>query len=899
MNTQKEPSSPILLRDINRFSWLITIVWTLLMAGIYAVNVHQHRQVTIQTAAAEARIYFHKDQAFRAWGTVHGGVYVPVSEQTPPNPHLSHVPERDITTPTGKKLTLMNPAYMIRQIFTISREQHGLNEHITSLQLLNPDNSPDAWEKKALNAFDQGKTEVFEFLDVDGIPHLRLMRPMVTTEGCLKCHGNQGYSPGDIRGGISISMPMTSLLANEHHSNITALLSLGIIWLLGLASLLLGRGYIKQRILLQTQTEKTLAAIHSLHDEAQRIAHLGHWTLDLITNRLQWSQEVFRIFGKDPKVFQPSWQTFQEGVHPDDREMVMQAYQHSVQSKIPYNIVHRLLMQDGSIKYVQERCETLYDEAGTPLLSTGTVQDVTTRVQAERSLQESEERLQLVLRSGNLGMWDTNFTTGEMTINERGAEILEYRMEEINPSLDTWKGRIHPDDLPVVLQSLTDHVEGRALFYENDHRLRTKSGQWKWIHAVGQIVSRDASGRPIRATGIHVDISKGKELEQRVVQQERLSAIGQLTAGIAHDFNNTLTSILGFAQLLHKSPTIPEQARKDLAIIISSGERAANLVQQMLDFSRQSIRRPRPLDLIPFLKEIIKFLRSTIPETIHLHLDIEPGDYLIQGDPTQIQQLLTNMVINARDAMPKGGDLTVKLERVEIPEATPCALFHQTFFGEWITITISDTGSGISPELLARIFEPFFTTKEVGKGSGLGLAQVFGIATQHGGHLTVSSEPGHGTSFVIYLPPIMPGSLETEAQTADEIIMGQGETILLVEDEQSVREAMQSMLQHLSYRVLTAANGQEALEIYAAHQESNAEPVAMVLSDMVMPEMDGAGLFYALQAINPAIKCVLMSGYDPEGKREELLEQGLTDWFQKPLSLEALSAIIGKAIGGR
>jgi PAS domain S-box-containing protein len=877
----------------------MAIVWTLLMAGIFAINVHQHRQMTTQTAVAEARLHFEKDQAFRAWGTLHGGVYVPVSEQTPPNPHLNHVPERDITTPAGKKLTLINPAYMIRQVFTISSEKYGLNEHITSLQFLNPDNSPDAWEKDALTAFDQGSTEVFEFLDINGAPHLRLMMPMLTTEGCLKCHAQQGYKVGDIRGGITVSLPMATLLESEHYSNITALLSLGTIWLFGLASLLFGRGYIKQRVIQQTQTEKTLEALHSLHDEAQRIAHLGHWTLDLITNRLQWSQEVFRIFGKDPKVFQPSLQTFQEGVHPDDREMVMQAYDHSVQTRTPCDISHRLLMEDGSIKYVREQGETVYDNAGTPLRSTGTMQDVTPQLLIERSLRQSEERLQLVLLGGNLGMWDTDIPTGKMIINDRWAEMLGYRKEEIEPGLDGWKNLVHPDDLPAVLEAITDHFEGRTLFYENDHRLRTKSGQWKWIHAVGQIVSHDASGKPIRATGIHVDITKNKELEQRVVQQERLSAIGQLTAGIAHDFNNTLTSILGFAQLLDQSPTMPEQARKDIAIIISSGKRAAHLVQQMLDFSRQSIRRPRALDLTPFLKEIIKFLRSIIPETIHLHLDIEPGDYLIQGDPAQIQQLLTNLVINARDAMPKGGDLPVKLGRVKILKETTCFLCQHPIRGEWITITVTDTGTGISPELLARIFEPFFTTKEVGKGSGLGLAQVFGITKQHGGHLTVSSEPGQGTSFVIYLPPIMPGGLEAEAPTADQITMGQGETILFVEDEPLVREAMQSMLQHLNYRVLTATNGQEALEIYAAHQETSAEPVAMVISDMVMPEMDGAGLFYALQAINPAIKCVLMSGYDPEGKREELLEQGLTDWFQKPLSLEALSAIIGKAMGGR
>lgn len=875
----------------------MTIAWTLLMAGIFVVNVQQHRQATIQIAATEARIHFQKDQAFRAWGTVHGGVYVPVSEQTPPNPHLSHIPERDITTPAGKKLTLMNPAYMIRQIFTISREQYGLNEHITSLQLLNPDNSPDAWEKDALNAFDQGETEVFEFLDVDGTPHLRLMRPMVTTEGCLKCHAHQGYNPGDVRGGISISMPMTSLLANEHHSNITALLSLGIIWALGLASLIMAR-----RMLLHRIGERNKA----LESLKLRESHLN----SIIENQpgLIWFKDTEGRFLAVNKAFAVSCR--QE--HPENLvgKTDLDIW--------PKELAEQYRRDDNDVmanKSSRITIETIYDQGRNrcfetfkaPVLSekneiigtTGYARDITESKQAESALQESEERLQLVLRGGNLGMWDTDLTTGEMIINDRWAEMLGYPREEIDSSLEGWKKLVHPDDLPGVLEARMDHMEGRTFYYTSEYRLRTKSGQWKWIHTAGQIASRDASGKPLRAVGIHIDITKAKELEQRVVQQERLSAIGQLTAGIAHDFNNTLTSILGFAQLLHQLPTMPEEARKDLAIIISSGKRAAHLVQQMLDFSRQSIRCPKSLDLIPFLKEIIKFLRSTIPETINLHLDIEPGDYLIQGDPTQIQQLLTNLVINARDAMPKGGDLPVKLAREKILQGTSCALCQQTFFGEWITITVSDTGSGISPELLARIFEPFFTTKEVGKGSGLGLAQVLGIASQHGGHLTVQSEPGRGTSFVIHLPPVMPGSLDAEVSTADQIIMGQGQTILLVEDEPSVREAMQTMLQHLSYRVLAAANGQEALDIYTAHQGTGAEPVAMVLSDMVMPEMDGAELFYALQAKNPALKFVLMSGYDPEGKREELLEQGLIDWFQKPLSLEALSAIIGKAMEER
>jgi len=896
MNTRPEPPAQKLTKDITRVVWGMAIAWTLITAGLFAINVRQHRQALRETAISQARTHFQKDLAFRLWAAIHGGAYVPITEQPPPNPYLSQVPERDIETPSGKKLTLMNPAYITRQIFTQFSEQYGIYEHLTSLKPLNPINNPDAWESAALASMTQGKPEVSEFIDYNGKPHLRQMQALFIQEACLKCHGQQGYKLGDVRGGISISLPMASLLAHKKQADLSSLLSLGIIWLLGLGSLLLGEDILVRRIKERNIAIEELETTQAKHREAQRIAHLGHWELDLTTNNLQWSEEVFRIFEKDPQSFNVSTEAFFDATHPDDREMVSQAYNHSVNNQSSaYDLVHRLLLADGSIKYVHERCETIYDDAGKALRSLGTIQDITERVQAEAALLESEERLQLVLQGAGLGMWDWNIPTGAIIINDRWATMLGYHREEIGPSINGWQKLAHPDDLPAVMAALTAHLEGRTPFYESEYRLRAKSGEWKWIHDTGQVVNRDKSGKPLRAVGIHLDITRGKELEQRVVQQERLSAVGQLTAGIAHDFNNTLTSILGFAQLVYNSKDIPESARENLAIIISSGERAAQLVKQMLDFSRQSIRRPRSLDLVPFFKEIIKFLQSAIPETIQLHFDIAPGDYLVQADPTQIQQLLTNLALNAKDAMTAtGGELRIKLSRISLAAGTRCALCDQPLTGDWVEITVSDCGGGMSPEVLPRIFEPFYTTKETGKGSGLGLAQVLGIAKQHGGHITVTSQPGQGTTFIIYLPPVMPNRLPAETPLATPITPGQGETILLAEDEPIVRAAMQTMLQHLGYQVLAAANGQEALEIYAAQQDR----IALVLSDMVMPDMDGPALFTALKAKNPRIKVVLMSGYHPGENKTELLKQGLADCFQKPVSLEALSQIIKKAIAG-
>jgi CheY-like chemotaxis protein len=376
-----------------------------------------------------------------------------------------------------------------------------------------------------------------------------------------------------------------------------------------------------------------------------------------------------------------------------------------------------------------------------------------------------------------------------------------------------------------------------------------------------------------------------------MVQQERLAAVGHLAAGIAHDFNNILTTILGFAELLYTSPDTPEPMRTDLGKIITSGQRAAHLVRQILDFSRKSIRQPRPLDLAPFIKEIVKFLERTIPESVHISLEIEPGEYLIEADLIQIQQMLTNLVVNARDAMPVEGTVQVSLSRV-MAQGEVCASCNQALKGEWIGVSVADTGIGIPAEVLSHIFEPFFTTKEVGQGTGLGLAQVLGIVQQHAGHIMVDSQVGQGTTFTIYFLPLTVSPNSAKAEETAPIRPGKGETILLVEDEPTVLETNKTMLQHLGYQVLTAVNGREALAVYTAHQDT----VDLVLSDIVMPDMEGEALFNTLKAQNPEIKVVMMSGYPVGEKGASLLEQGVVDWFQKPVSLQDLAQRISKAL---
>jgi PAS domain S-box-containing protein len=383
------------------------------------------------------------------------------------------------------------------------------------------------------------------------------------------------------------------------------------------------------------------------------------------------------------------------------------------------------------------------------------------------------------------------------------------------------------------------------------------------------------------------DITEERDIQKRMQQQEKLVAVGQLAAGIAHDFNNILTSIIGFAELARWTPDLPMSVGEDLSRIIKQGQRAAHLVRQILDFARKNIVAKRPLELTRFLEEMVNLLERTIPENIQLDLKIEPNQktYLLNADLTQLQQALTNLAVNAADAMPTGGILQFHLAQftLAVGQRPPCP---EMVPGDWLALSIVDTGVGMPLEVQLHLFEPFFTTKEVGQGTGLGLAQVEGIVKQHEGYIKVKSRVGQGTTFTLYFPPLptLQPAASPEIAREERKLQGQGKVILLVEDNKFVREVVEAMLKGLGYQVLTAANGRSALEVYDLHRDS----IALVITDLTMPEMGGFALAEALQAKNRAVKILAMTGY-PLNMKPEDLTRGIAGWLQKPLSLEQLA----------
>ena len=383
------------------------------------------------------------------------------------------------------------------------------------------------------------------------------------------------------------------------------------------------------------------------------------------------------------------------------------------------------------------------------------------------------------------------------------------------------------------------------------------------------------------------EVTQERETQTRIQMQERLATVGQLAAGIAHDFNNILAAIVVYADLLKRDPNLLSASQERISIIQQQVQRAASLIRQILDFSRRSVMEHSMLDLLPFVKELDKLLRRVLPETIEIKLNYQPGIYLVNADPTRLQQVFMNLAVNARDASEDGGVLEFKLDQIHVTEtdSPPCPDIPP---GSWNRITVKDSGEGIPPEVLPHIFEPFFTTKPVGEGTGLGLAQAYGIIKQHDGYIDAHSEIGEGTTFHIYLPAQRPVSEQVAHPEIPADAEGSGQTLLLVEDDFSTREAMKTLLEDSGYRVLVAQDGREALGIF----ENKAGEIDLVISDMVMPNMGGVSLYQELIKRWPDIKMLFITGHPEKEGDRKLLESGNINWLQKPFSVEVFNQAV-------
>ncbi len=538
--------------------------------------------------------------------------------------------------------------------------------------------------------------------------------------------------------------------------------------------------------------------------------------------------------------------------------------------------------------YVQVIKTPVYNAEGEIIGVQGIFWDITEKKRAEKALQESHALIKKAQEVANIGFWQTNLQTGKLTWSNEIFEVFDMEKEQFNGKRETFYNHIHPEDREKVEAALQESIENDKL-YRIEHRIVRPDGSIRWVNELAEIF-RDEEGNPIQVIGTVQDITERKHLEEQLRQSQKMEAVGQMAGGIAHDFNNLLMAIIGYSEMAMNSLQYDDVTLKNIKEINKAGERAASLTRQLLAFSRKQVLKPKILNLNTLIVDMDKMLRRLIGEDIEFVIKQNATLGRVKADPGQIEQVVLNLVLNARDAMPQGGKLTIETKKVELDE-TYASTHPSVQPGPYVMLGISDNGLGMDKETQERIFEPFFTTKQKGKGTGLGLSTVYGIVKQSGGNIYVYSEPNKSTTFKVYLPRI-----EDEADIIKErrefTELSGSETVLLVEDEDLVLEMVTSTLQKAGYQVLSAKNGTEAIQRW----EIYVNPIQLLLTDVVMPEMSGRELSNRLTSLNPDLKVIYMSGYTDDAiVHHGILDSGIV-YLQKPFTPNVLLEKIRKVL---
>ena len=510
------------------------------------------------------------------------------------------------------------------------------------------------------------------------------------------------------------------------------------------------------------------------------------------------------------------------------------------------------------------------------------------RHQSANALRTTEERMRFALEAAGVGIWDIDYTTGV----HRWSEILEAQ-HGLQPgtfgrTFEAFVERVHGDDRASVLETF-----GKAMKSGTDfsilHRVIRPDGTVRWLNGSGRVLLGE-HGEPLRAVGISLDVTERRTLEEQFQQAQKMEAVGRLAAGVAHDFNNLLTVVLGFCELLLADLAPNDPSRASIAEIRKAGTSAAGLTRQLLAFSRKQIIEPTVLDLNAVVAELRGMLGRLIGEDVKVMLDLRPDLASVKADRGQVEQVVMNLVVNARDAMPHGGTVTIQTANVELDEHY--ATTHRTVKpGPYVALTVRDTGAGMTPEVQERLFEPFFSTKQVGKGTGLGLATVHGIVARSGGSVSVDSKVDCGTTFTVYFPREDGAVRVVVAPPPGNRRRVEGGTILLVEDQKELRELTMRLLQRQGYRVLVAANADEALRLFEAHAS-----IDLLLTDVVMPGASGPELGRRLVGERRALRVIYMSGYTEDAiVHHGVLRPGIA-FLNKPFTSETLGGKIREVL---
>jgi PAS domain S-box-containing protein len=651
----------------------------------------------------------------------------------------------------------------------------------------------------------------------------------------------------------------------------------------------------------RAQARLELEKRHQLLAIAERMGHVGGWMIELDDNTVYWSDEVCRIHDAPLGTRVP----IEEGINhfaPEWRPTLTEHFRACVEEGRPYDLELEIITRKGRRVWVRTIGEPVRGPDGKVVRVQGAFQDISAQKEAEEALRSSEERFRAVARATSDVVWDWNAHTGELWWGGDTEAVFGHENDEMGQDFNWWAERVHPDDLDRVVEGIQETVEDsdREL-YRDEYRLHRADGSWVTV-LDRALVIRDDEGRALQLIGGLADITETKVMEAQLLRAQRLESIGTLAGGLAHDLNNVLGPVLMSIELLRMDATDPETL-EILETIEQSTTRGAAIIRQVLAFARGVTGERVPVEVAQVVDELRGIVRETFPRNVELEIRLADDLHTLMGDPTQLHQVLLNLALNARDAMPEGGRLLIEAENMAVDHERARALERA---GPHVCIRVTDEGTGMPPEVVEQIFDPFFTTKRVGEGTGLGLATVDAIVRSHGGFVDVDTEPGKGTTMEICLPareaqeesetggPLFMGA-ERGKDTAAELPWGDGRRILVVDDEPGIVSIARQTLEAFGYQVETATDGAEALEIY----RERGQEVDLILTDLMMPRMDGAALIKAIREMDREVPIVAASGRGSEALwagSDGAAAAGAHRFIPKPYTAERLLVTVHEVL---
>ena len=627
--------------------------------------------------------------------------------------------------------------------------------------------------------------------------------------------------------------------------------------------------------------EAALAESEERYSLAMKASQDGLFDWNLITNEIYYSPGWKRMLGYEDSELANDFSVWEKLTEPEDARESRKMLNELIENKRDrFEMEFKMLHKDGHWVDILSRANTTCNENGKAVRMVGTHVDISDRKQYELELRNREQILDATGTMAKVGGWEHDLLTGKAVWTKSLYDIIEIPYNKEPPSTSEHLEFYPPNDRKILTEAYNKTIEDGTPF-DIEVQGYTGAKRLLWFRVQGEPIYRQ--GKCVGLRGALQDITEHKlaetekaNLEKQLHQSQKMESIGRLAGGVAHDFNNLLTVITGFSELVQESLAPDDPLKKDVAEIQMATESATNLTTQLLAFSRKQIVSPKVLNLN---KEIIRserMLRRIIGEDIEFTFMPDENIGMIWIDPGQLDQVLVNLGVNSRDAMPNGGKLTIKVQNVSLDEKK-CQTCNKPVKGDFVVLAVSDNGTGMDTETIKSIFEPFYTTKEKGKGTGLGLSTVHGIVLQNNGHISVYSEPGCGSTFKIYLPVAAKNAEPLDKEVKNIDIAG-SETILLVEDLEMLRKLAVKTLTRHGYKVIQAENGRDALTKY----EKLEGKIDLLVTDVVMPQMNGKQLYNRLLEINPNLRALFMSGYPEDAVGHHgILDQG-TNFIQKP-----------------